>query len=88
MCYCCLRTIWCPWQPQPTWHSGYSGYHRYRHRLPSTLRFKCAAHPFLRMNCKTPHIFHVIVCQPETGTGQVGGDDGGKGGGGVGAASR
>lgn len=22
------------------------------------------AHPFLRMNCKTPHIFHVIVCLP------------------------
>jgi len=48
----------------------YSGYRLLPIHIATLPRFKCAAHPFLRMNCKTPHIFHVIVWLPETGTGR------------------
>lgn len=33
------------------------------------------AHPFLRMNCKTPHIFHVIVCLPANWSDERGGGE-------------
>lgn len=68
MCYCaCPYVCVCPWcaQSSSTAHVVAA--------LPGLVATDAAiriaiqmrrAHPFLRMNCKTPHIFHVIVCLP------------------------